>query len=112
MTGKPSTRKLFERDAPQDRAQSDSVCSGLQLADHWQDVAVDWRKGRVYLPQEDLERFGVDEVQRHPHVNLLVGRHALEIHVLDLHLVGMHVDRAQQHLFLLALDGEVQESVE
>src|SRR5690606_34639171 len=27
----------------------------------WQDVAVDWKKGRVYLPQEDLQRFGVSE---------------------------------------------------
>jgi phytoene/squalene synthetase len=31
----------------------------LQLANFWQDVAVDWRKDRVYLPLEDLERFGV-----------------------------------------------------
>ena len=54
---------LFGRDAPQDRSQSDSVCSGLQLANHWQDVADDWSKGRVYLPQEDLDRFGVAESQ-------------------------------------------------
>lgn len=54
---------LFGRDAPEDRAQSDSVCSGLQLANHWQDVAIDWRKGRVYLPQEDLDRFGIPESQ-------------------------------------------------
>jgi len=43
--------------------RSDSVCSGLQLANFWQDVAIDWAKGRVYLPQEDLRRFGVDEEQ-------------------------------------------------
>lgn len=43
--------------------RSDSICSGLQLANFWQDVAIDWRKGRVYLPQEDLRRFGVDEEQ-------------------------------------------------
>jgi squalene synthase HpnC len=42
-------------------AWSDSVCTGLQLANFWQDVAVDWRKGRVYIPQEDLRRFGVTE---------------------------------------------------
>jgi squalene synthase HpnC len=40
---------------------SDSICTGLQLANFWQDVAVDWRKGRVYLPLEDLRRFGVSE---------------------------------------------------
>lgn len=40
-------------------ALSDLVCTGLQLANFCQDVAVDWQKGRVYLPLEDLERFGV-----------------------------------------------------
>lgn len=38
---------------------SDSICTGLQLAEHWQDVAEDASAGRVYLPREDLERFGV-----------------------------------------------------
>ncbi len=40
-------------------ALSDSVCTGLQLVEHWQDVAEDARNGRIYLPAEDLERFGV-----------------------------------------------------
>lgn len=39
--------------------RSDDICTGLQLANHWQDVAVDLEKDRVYLPAEDLERFGV-----------------------------------------------------
>jgi squalene synthase HpnC len=43
--------------------QADAICTGLQLANFWQDVAIDWRKGRVYLPAEDLARFGVDESQ-------------------------------------------------
>lgn len=38
---------------------SDSICTGLQLAEHWQDVEEDYAAGRVYIPQEDLERFGV-----------------------------------------------------
>ena len=42
---------------------SDAICSGLQIVNFWQDVAVDWQKGRVYIPQEDLVRFGVDEAQ-------------------------------------------------
>lgn len=41
--------------------QSDAICSALQLINFWQDVAVDWQKARVYLPQEDLQRFGVAE---------------------------------------------------
>jgi squalene synthase HpnC len=44
-------------------AQSDAICSALQLINFWQDVEVDWRKSRVYLPQEDLRRFGVTEAQ-------------------------------------------------
>jgi squalene synthase HpnC len=43
--------------------QSDAVCSALQLINFWQDVAVDWAKGRIYIPLEDLARFGVDEAQ-------------------------------------------------
>jgi squalene synthase HpnC len=38
---------------------SDLVCSGLQLANFWQDVAIDLGKGRVYIPRADLARFGV-----------------------------------------------------
>ena len=34
-------------------AQSDGICTALQLINFWQDVAVDWQKGRVYIPQED-----------------------------------------------------------
>ncbi len=40
---------------------SDAFCTGLQLANFWQDVAVDWKKDRVYLPQDDLARFGITE---------------------------------------------------
>ena len=40
---------------------SDRICSALQLVNFWQDVAIDWAKGRVYIPQEDLARFGVEE---------------------------------------------------
>jgi squalene synthase HpnC len=42
---------------------SDNTCTALQLANFWQDVSVDWKKGRVYLPLEDLRRFGVSESQ-------------------------------------------------
>jgi squalene synthase HpnC len=40
---------------------SDATCSALQLANFWQDVRVDFCKGRVYLPQEDMRRFGVTD---------------------------------------------------
>jgi squalene synthase HpnC len=40
---------------------SDFTCTALQLANFWQDVSLDYRKGRIYLPLEDLSRFGVTE---------------------------------------------------
>jgi squalene synthase HpnC len=40
---------------------SDSTCSALQLANFWQDVRVDFTKDRVYLPQDDMRRFGVSD---------------------------------------------------
>jgi phytoene synthase len=46
------------RDAARHRL-SDNICTALQLANHWQDVAVDLQKDRVYLPEEDLQRFGL-----------------------------------------------------
>ena len=48
------------RDAERFR-QSDATCTGLQLANFWQDVTVDWAKDRVYLPQDLLARHGVSE---------------------------------------------------
>ena len=41
------------------RQLSDYTCTALQLANFWQDVFVDYGKGRIYLPLEDLRRFGV-----------------------------------------------------
>jgi squalene synthase HpnC len=40
---------------------SDRVCTALQLAEHWQDVAEDFQAGRIYLPGEDMDRFGCQE---------------------------------------------------
>lgn len=48
------------RDA-QRQQLSDFTCTALQLANFWQDVSVDYAKGRIYLPLEDLRRFGVSE---------------------------------------------------
>ena len=40
---------------------SDYTCTALQLANFWQDISVDYDKGRIYLPLEDLRHFGVTE---------------------------------------------------
>jgi squalene synthase HpnC len=54
---------LFEEQDALSLQQSDAICSALQLINFWQDVAIDWEKSRVYLPAEDLLRFGVNEEQ-------------------------------------------------
>ncbi len=46
---------------PERLAWSDAICSALQVIEHCQDVAEDYRAGRVYLPQDDLQRSGCAE---------------------------------------------------
>lgn len=48
------------RDAERQRL-ADATCTALQLTNFWQDVRRDWDMGRVYIPQEDMERFGYSE---------------------------------------------------
>jgi squalene synthase HpnC len=50
---------VFDGTTAERVALSDEICTALQLAEHWQDVAEDYAHGRIYLPREDLERFGV-----------------------------------------------------
>jgi squalene synthase HpnC len=52
---------VFGQATPRNIRFSDAVCTGLQLAEHWQDVGEDYARGRIYLPQEDLDAFGVSE---------------------------------------------------
>jgi squalene synthase HpnC len=53
--------KVFDRDEARTRALSDSICTGLQLVEHLQDIGEDFEVGRVYLPIEDLRRFAVTD---------------------------------------------------
>jgi len=57
----PVGRLLLHLFKTGDARQSDAICSALQFINFWQDVAIDWKKDRVYIPQEDLARFGVTE---------------------------------------------------
>lgn len=53
---------LFKRTSDSELRQSDAICSALQLINHWQDVDIDYTKDdRVYLPQDEMARFGVTE---------------------------------------------------
>ena len=67
---------------------SDSICTALQLVEHTQDVAEDLANGRVYLPREDMERFGVTELD--------LARPRAEANVRR--LIKFEADRAEQLL--------------
>lgn len=54
---------LFGESRPLSLSRSDAICSALQIINFLQDVAIDWEKARVYLPQEDLRRFEIDKQQ-------------------------------------------------
>src|SRR5690606_17743260 len=52
---------LFDRATPENIAHSDAICSALQLVNFWQDVAIDYAKDRIYLPQDEMRAHGVTE---------------------------------------------------
>jgi squalene synthase HpnC len=55
--------ELVGASTPERVALSDKVCTALQFVEHLQDVAEDRRAGRVYLPQESLQRYGVADAE-------------------------------------------------
>jgi squalene synthase HpnC len=52
---------IFGAATPERIERSDRVCAGLQIVEHLQDIAEDHARGRVYMPREDLVRFGCDD---------------------------------------------------
>lgn len=52
---------LHHRTDPVEYQLSDEICTGLQLANFWQDVSVDLLKDRIYIPEEDMQAFGFSE---------------------------------------------------
>ena len=52
---------LFDCPTPENLRRSDAICSGLQLVNFWQDVELDYAKGRIYLPGDEMTREGVTE---------------------------------------------------
>lgn len=55
--------QIFGYPQPELAALSDDVCTALQILEHCQDVAEDYRRGRIYLPQQDLQAFEVAEYE-------------------------------------------------
>jgi phytoene/squalene synthetase len=64
--GQPGGRlmlALYGENDPRSLAMSDGICTALQLINFLQDVGVDWNKGRIYIPLDDLEKFRIREGQ-------------------------------------------------
>jgi squalene synthase HpnC len=55
--------RLFQRDNERNCADADRICTSLQLINFWQDVAIDHKKGRIYLPQDEMSQHGVTAAQ-------------------------------------------------
>ena len=55
--------RLHGFNAPALDEMSDAICTALQLINFWQDVAIDLEKDRIYLPQDEMQKFGVSESQ-------------------------------------------------
>jgi squalene synthase HpnC len=54
---------LLGKNTPENCACSDRICSALQIINFWQDVEIDFAKDRIYLPLDEMRRFGVSEEQ-------------------------------------------------
>ena len=52
---------LFDAASPRNLRHSDNICSSLQIINFLQDIAIDHGAGRIYMPQDELARFGVEE---------------------------------------------------
>ena len=59
---------LYGEATPVTLAYSDAICTGLQLINFWQDVAKDYAIARIYLPQNEMARFGVTEAHISQHI--------------------------------------------
>lgn len=92
---------------------SDATCTALQLTNFWQDVTVDQEQDRIYIPQEDLERFGVSEDDLRsrrvsPDFRRLIAfevRRTREIFDEGLALIGVVSGRLRTDLRLFTLSG-------
>ena len=54
---------LYGAATPQINAWSDDICSALQIINFLQDIAIDYANGRIYMPQDELARYGIREAQ-------------------------------------------------
>lgn len=98
---------LCRRYDEQNVAWSDSICTGLQLANFWQDVHRDSLMGRIYLPREDRDRFGYTRADFDARIT----------NAAFLELMRFEVERAREYLLaglplVEVLPGRLQVDIE
>lgn len=54
---------LYKQATPDNLASSDAICSALQIINFQQDVAIDYRKNRIYFPLNEMREYGISEAQ-------------------------------------------------
>jgi len=54
---------LYGEASAQNNAWGDAICSSLQLINFWQDVAIDYRKNRIYFPHDEMMQYSITENQ-------------------------------------------------
>ncbi|MDR3393172.1 MAG: squalene synthase HpnC [Sulfuriferula sp.] len=54
---------LYGENDPRSLAYSDAICSALQIINFLQDIAIDYDKNRIYMPQDELAKHHIDEAQ-------------------------------------------------
>lgn len=54
---------LYKAATPQNNTWADAICSSLQLINFWQDVAIDYKKNRIYFPQDEMAQHHISEMQ-------------------------------------------------
>lgn len=86
--------QVFGVATPERISLSDSICTALQLTEHCQDVAEDYLAGRVYLPAEDMARFGCVEADLDPSPATRAGRDCAALHAV----LAFEVRRARELL--------------
>jgi squalene synthase HpnC len=55
--------QLYDAVTPRNIGMSDAICSSLQIINFLQDVEIDYKKGRIYLPQDELRKYRIEESQ-------------------------------------------------
>lgn len=99
---------LYQADSPENLVCSDAICTGLQLTNFWQDVAIDRAKDRIYIPADKLARHGVSEAMIDARIRAAIPPH----HSADSPRLppSMDLDHADNAAWMALMHEQVQQA--